>query len=457
MISQPETPSRGWSRRSFLATSALATAGTALTACSGSDGSSGTAAKPVSSASMAAALKKPTEITFWTWIDLKKQVAMFEAKYPNIKVKVVNAGQSADEYKKLRTVLKAGTGAPDVVQIGLDTLSAFVITKDLLDLAPYGAGGLKDDFVDWTWKQVSVGDKVYAIPQDTGPMGMLYRKDVFDHYGLSVPKTWEEFAAQGRKLHSATSGIAMTNLPDNDAPNWLGLAWQAGARPFKVNGSNVTIGVNSSKMKQLADFWTPLVQQGIVSADPDFNNDWYAGLTKGTYATWVTAGWAPLFLQGAAAKSSGKWRVAPIPQWSDGAAVSGNWGGSTNAVTAQTKHPEAAAAFAMFINHDKKSSLSMATDLSLFPPLRSTLSDPAYVGHESTFFGGQKVNQLFSQYSETVSADFQWSPFNDYVTNSYNPTVGTALTRKKSLSDALDGWQESLTSYARKQGFKVTG
>ncbi|MFJ9633929.1 ABC transporter substrate-binding protein [Streptomyces sp. NPDC101175] len=457
MNSQPAITTNGWSRRSFLAAGAMATAGTALTACSGSDGSSAKAAKPVSSASMAAALKKPTELTFWTWIDLKKQVAMFEEKYPNIKVKIVNAGQSADEYKKLRTALKAGQGAPDVVQIGLDTLGAFVITKDLLDLAPYGVADLKDDYVAWTWKQVSAGDKVYALPQDTGPMGMLYRKDVFDHYGLKVPKTWEEFAEQGRKLHAANPHISMTNLPDNDSPNLLGLAWQAGARPFKVNGTNVTIGVNSAKMKQLADFWSPLVQQGIVSADPDFNNDWYAGLTKGTYATWVTAGWAPLFLEGAAAKSSGKWRVAPIPQWSDGQSVSGNWGGSTNAVTVQTKHPEAAAALAMFINHDKKSSLSLANDLSLFPPLQSTLSNPEFTGRASDFFGGQKVNQLFSEYSQMVSPDFQWSPFNDYVTNSYNTTFGTALNRKTSLSDALNAWQTDLTTYARKQGFKVTG
>ncbi|MFF0225815.1 extracellular solute-binding protein [Streptomyces sp. NPDC004629] len=457
MTSQQENRSRGWSRRSFLATSALATAGTALTACSGSDGSSDKAVEPLSSASMAAALKKPAEITFWTWVDLKKQVAMFEEKYPNIKVKVVNAGQSNDEYKKLRTALKAGKGAPDVVQIGFDTLSAFVVTEDLLDLAPYGAGDLKDDYVDWTWKQVSDGVKVYALPQDTGPLGMLYREDVFDRYKLTVPETWEEFAEQGRKLHAANPAIAMTNLPNNDAPNLFGLAWQAGARPFKVNGTKVTIGVNSAKMKELADFWTPLVQQGVVSADADFNNDWYAGLTKGTYATWVTAGWAPLFLEGAAAKSSGKWRVAPIPQWSDGARVSGNWGGSTNAVTVQTKHPEAAAALAMFINHDKQSSLGMATDLSLFPPLRSTLEDPAYIDEKSAFFGGQQVNRMFAEYSGTVSTDFQWSPFNDYVTSSYNPTFGTALTRRKSLSDALDAWQDALTAYARKQGFKVTG
>ena len=116
---------------------------------------------------------------------------------------MVNAGQGLDEYTKLRTALKAGTGAPDVVQIEYSYIPTFTITKNLLDLAPYGANDLKNDFVDWTWKQVSDGDKVYAIPQDTGPLGMLYRKDVFDKYKIKVPTTWDEFATSAEALHKA--------------------------------------------------------------------------------------------------------------------------------------------------------------------------------------------------------------------------------------------------------------
>jgi multiple sugar transport system substrate-binding protein len=444
----------GISRRGFLATAAVA-AGTVLAGCSGSGGGS-SQAKPVSAADRAAALKKPAEITFWSWVpNIQQQVAMFRNKYPNIKVNLVNAGQGLDEYTKLRTALKAGKGAPDVVQIEYSYLPTFTITDDLLDLGGYGANDLKGDYVDWTWKQVSVGDKVYAIPQDTGPLGMLYRKDVFDRYGLSIPKTWEEFAAQGRKLHSANPAISMTNFANNDAGQTFGYAWQAGARPFKVDGAKISISMNSPEMKKLAGFWSPLVASGVVSADADFNNDWYAGLTNGSYATWITAAWAPIFLTGSAAKSAGKWRVAPMPQWSDGASASGNWGGSTSAVTKQTKYPEAAAAFAMFLNHDPESSLALATKQSLYPPLKTTLENPQFRGQALPFFGGQKVNELFAGISETVATDFQWSPFNDYVTSTNNQILGGALTKKTDLSAALDSWQDNLAGYAKKQGFTV--
>jgi multiple sugar transport system substrate-binding protein len=451
----------GASRRQFLAGGSAAAAAAFLAACSG--GSSGTSGSgggtpSLDSNALAAELAKPAELTFWTWVpDIASEVALFEKKYPNIKVKVVNAGQGLDEYTKLRTALKAGTGAPDVVQIEYSYIPTFTITKNLLDLAPYGANALKADFVDWSWNQVSDGDKVYAIPQDTGPLGMLYRKDIFDKYGITVPTTWAEFATAAQTLHEKNPKISMTNFASNDAGQTFGYAWQAGARPFALDGTSLTLDVAGPAMKKLADFWSPLVASGAVSTDPDFNNDWYAGLSNGSYATWITAAWAPVFLQSSAAKSAGKWRVAPIPQWTSGDHVSGNWGGSTSAVTTQTKYPAAAAAFAMFLNHDPASSLLMATKQFLFPPLKQTLTDPTFVGQTPAFYGGQKVNALFAEISKTVSVDFQWSPFNDYVTSTNNQIFGGALLKKAPLSAALDTWQSTLTSYAKQQGFAVKG
>ena len=460
MSADPKDRSHDVSRRSFLAAGSLSAAATLLAACSGSGGSSAnsnTAPKSVPSASMKKALSKPATITFWTWVpDIAQEVAMFEKAYPNIKVKLVNAGQGLAEYTKLRTALKAGTGAPDVVQIEYSYLPTFTVTHDLIDLAPYGANDIKDDYVEWTWKQVSVGDTVYAIPQDTGPMGMVYRKDIFDKYNLTIPKTWAQFAEQGKKLHAANPHISMLNLANNDAGQMFGYAWQAGARPFEVNGSTIKISVNSPEMKKMADYYTPLVQSGVVSGDADFNNDWYAGLTNGSYATWVTAAWAPVFMESAAAKSSGKWRVVKMPQWSAGQDVSGNWGGSTSAVTKQSANPEVAAAFAMYLNHNLQSSMRLATKQSLFPPLKATLHSSKFTNQASAFFGGQKVNELYAKISDTVSTDFQWSPFNDYVTSTYNQIFGGALTKKSSLSAALDSWQSQLVTYAKQQGFTVT-
>jgi multiple sugar transport system substrate-binding protein len=441
----------------WLALGMAATLG--LTACGGSDDEGSTdASATVSQAEIDKAMQTPTELTFWTWVpDIQKEVDLFQRKYPAIKVNVVNAGQGQPHYQKLRTALTAGSGAPDVAQIEFQNIPTFTLTNDLLDLRPYGAGALKDRFVDWTWGQVTGQDgQVWAIPQDTGPMGMLYRQDIFDKHGITPPKTWAEFADAARKLHAADPNVYLTNLASNGSGVWMGLAWQAGAKPFEYSGGEkIGVSVNNETSQKLADYWGGLVKDGVVSTDPDFTDQWYQGLNQGKYATWLTAAWGPVFLSTSAKDTSGKWRAAPLPQWNAGENKAGNWGGSTSAVIKTTKNPIAAAKFAEFLNTDAESTMMLATQQFLFPPTKSTLTNPTFVGQKPEFYGGQQVNELFVQISGTVSTEFQWPPFMDQASNDWNETVGKSFADKSDTGVALDQWQERVTSYAKSQGFTV--
>ena len=80
----------------------------------------------------------------------------------------------------------------------------------------------------------------------------------------------------------------------------------------------MTIDVNSAEAKEIAAYWTELIQADLISTDVDFNDAWYQGLANGKYAGWLTAAWAPVFLQGTAESTSGLWRAAPLPQWTAG-------------------------------------------------------------------------------------------------------------------------------------------
>lgn len=456
------TPSRTqMSRRLFLTTTGALSLGAALTACGGGDsGGPAASAEPVSQADIDKAMRKPTELTFWTWVpDIDKEVALFEKKYPAVKVKVVNAGQGVAHYTKLRTALKAGSGAPDLVQIEYQAIPTFTITNSLLDLRPYGAAALKDKFVDWTWGQVSgPNGEVWAIPQDTGPMGMLYRKDIFDKHGIDVPTTWEEFAAAARKLHKADPDVYLTNLAANEPAAWHGLLWQAGAHPYTTSGkSDITIGVDDTVSKKLADYWGGLAKEGVISTDPDFADGWYAALNKGKYATWLTAAWGPAFLSGSAKATAGKWRAAPLPQWDAAKPSSGNWGGSTTAVIGSTKNAIAAAVFAQFLNSDPASAGMFATEQFFFPATKALLADPSFTSDASSFYGGQKVNQVFADISATVSPSFQWPPFLDQAATDWTETVGKSLADQADTVAALSTWQSRLTTYAKGQGFTVKG
>ena len=447
------------SRRTLLASAGAVSLSAALAACGGDGKSGGTsAAAAVSQADIDKAMSTATELTFWTWVpDIAQEVALFERKYPAVKVKVVNAGQGAPEYTKLRTALQAGTGSPDVAQIEFQYIPTFTITDSLLDLRPYGAAALKDKFVDWTWAQVSgPSGEVWAIPQDTGPLGMLYRKDIFDQYGIQAPATWDEFAAAARKLHAANPEVYLTNFSSSQPAAWHGLLWQAGGKPYVKSGkSTIAIHVNDATSKKLAAYWGGLANEGVVGVEPDFTDPWFAALNSGKYATWLTAAWGPVFLSGSAKSTSGKWRAAPLPQWDASKPQSGNWGGSTSAVIKSTKNPIAAAVFAQFLNTDPDSTKRFATKQFLFPATKALLADPAYVGDTPAFYGGQKVNEVFAGISRTVNTTFQWPPFLDRVEADFKETVGKSLTDKTDAVTALDEWQTRITTFAKGQGFTV--
>jgi multiple sugar transport system substrate-binding protein len=214
--------------------------------------------------------------------------------------------------------------------------------------------------------------------------------------------------------------------------------------------------VASEQAKSVAKFWGDLVTSGTASSDPDFTDPWYQGLAGGKWSSLPIAAWGPVFLQGTAGKTSGKWRAADLPQWDVNNVVSSNWGGSTDAVLKLSKNQIAASQLALFINTDKESALMMANEQFLFPALNEILEDPSFVDQESKFYGGQKVNEKFAQISQTVSPDFQWLPFMDFVYTNFNETLGKAFADKTDAVAGLQAWQDACAKFAKDQGFTVS-
>lgn len=427
----------------------------ALSGCApSSSGTSSTA--PVSQADIDKAMNTETTLTFWSWVpDIQKEVDLFEAKYPKIKVDVVDTSGGTQQYPKLRAALKAGKGAPDVAQIEYQYIPSFRQTQSLADLTPYGAADTKDQFVDWIWNQVADDKGVWAVPQDAGPLGNLYRSDIFKAAGVEAPETWADYATAAQTIKDKT-GSYIADLPGNDPGQMVGFFWQAGAKPFGYDGDKtVTVNLDSPETQKVVSFWQDLVKKDLVSTDADFNDEWYQGLAQGKYASWQVAAWGPIFLQGTAKNTSGNWTAAKIPQWKAGEDVSGNWGGSTSAVMESSQNKIAAYEFAKFLNTDSESALMLANEQFLFPTTKATLTDPAFVDQSSEFYGGQKVNEFFAGVSETVDKDFQWLPFMDYVYSSYTETLGKAISEKGDMTAGLTAWQSAVESYAKQQGFTV--
>jgi multiple sugar transport system substrate-binding protein len=403
----------------------------------------------------AAAADETVNLVLWSWLpDFQAEVDLFEKAHPNIKVKLVNAGQGPGEYTNLRAGLKAGSGLPDVCHVEFQVVSSFKQVNALADIGQW-ANPHKGEFAAWSWNQVSDGDKVYAMPWDSGPIAILYRKDIFDKHGLSVPKTWDEFAEQAMKLHAAAPDTYLTDATFSDG-GWVNsMLWQAGWRPFEVKGTEIAIQVNSDAAKKFAAYWQKLLDAKAIEAKPGFVTEWFTSLDQGRYATWLTAGWGPVFLTSFAKTSAGQWRAAPIPQWGAGKFVSANWGGSTLAVLTGTQHPKEAAELAIWLTTNKEATTLYTTKQFLFPVVGALLDSPDFASKPFDFYGGQPVNQVFVESAKAVDASFQWSPFQDYVNQTMGDELGAAAGGKGTLAEAFDRLQDTFAQYARDQGFTV--
>jgi multiple sugar transport system substrate-binding protein len=439
---------------------ALAAAALLLSAC-GAQGAastgtpSATATVTVTQAQIDTAMNTPTTLEFWSWVpNIQNEINLFEAKYPNIKVNLSNQGGNTAQYQKLRTSMSSGA-VPDVAQIEYSFLPSFTLTKGVLDLAPYGFGSLKSDFTAAAWGQVTQGNVVYGLPQDVGPTGQLYRTDIFAKAGIPAPTSWDSYAADAATIKAKT-GAYISDLPGNSMSPMLALLWQAGAKPFAFDGNKtVTIDLSSPAVKKVVSFWNDLIQKNLIATDNQLDDNWYQSVAAGKYASWLAAAWGPVFLQGTAAKTSGLWSATPMPQWDASKPASGNQGGSADVVMKDSKNPIAASQLVKFINDDPSSATMLATKQFLFPSNIATQKAPEFTDQTMAFYAGQKVNAVFTGISSTVDPNWQWLPYNDYVSSSFKETLGKAITDKTDLLTGLAAWETQIKQYGTQQGFTV--
>jgi multiple sugar transport system substrate-binding protein len=399
-----------------------------------------------------------THLTFWAWVPgMSRAVTEFNATHPSICVTLEDPGAGEDEYTPLNNALKAGTGAPDVAELEFDVLPGYELQHYLVNLVPYGANTYKSDFAAWAWSQVSQGSGVYAMPSDFGPMGFYYDQQTLAKYHITPPATWAQFATDAVKLHSENPKAYLANFPAND-PQWLmDMMAQAGAWPFKyIGGSNITIDWTGPAQEKFAAFWQTLISEHAVDAIGDSSTEMDTDLDSGVLGSAIYSAWAPSYFAPDVKHSMGQWRAAPLPQWTAGANVGSDWGGSTYPVFSQSKHPAQAAEFSEWLTATSQSWAIVKTPpSSLFPTYLPTLQSSSFTSLTYPISGSSHPNQVFSAGALSIPLT-TWPPFMTQVLNQGMSTFGPVITGKETLAQAFATFQQQEVSYAKAQGFNVS-
>lgn len=398
----------------------------------------------------------PVELTFWSWVpNIETVVDAWNAANPDIQVTVSEQGAGDDLVTLVLTAAEAGN-APDLIQVEYQALPTLVSNDVLADISSH-VGGVAGEFPEGVWQQVTLGtEAVYALPQDAGPMMFYYRADIFDDLGLTAPATWEEFAETARTVREEEPDSYLMTFSAND-PGWFaGLAQQAGASWWGIEGEAWRVAINDPATQQVAAYWEQLVAEDLVDDQPMYTPEWNAALNDGTQIGWVSAVWGPGVLAGNAEDTQDLWRMAPLPQWSAGQNVTGNWGGSSTGVSTDSQYAEAAAQFASWLNTDPEAVELLVTEGGLYPASTTGQQSPA-LAQPPDFFSGQDDFYELAQAIADTAAGAAWGPNVNVAYDAYRDAFGAAITDGTPFVGAVDQMQQVTVDDMQRQGFTVAG
>jgi len=331
------------------------------------------------------------------------------------------------------------------------TLPSFVAADAAYDITDM-VGDAKDAYTDNTWSLTSLGDTIYAIPQDIGPAVFLYRADLFEQYGYDVPATWDEYAALAAQVKKDHPDIYLGFYPD-ELQTFSAYVQQLDGNLWSVQDDAWKVDFTSDAAKKVASFWQPLVQNKLVDTTHYFTPEWSTMMNDGTLLSWVVGVWGPGTLTSVAPDTAGDWRIAPMPKWDD-SSKTGIMGGSSAMVSATSKHPEQAVEFLTWLNTSDEATAILASTGGLFPASKTGQAQLDNVPVTDIVAGQSDFWDIARAAAEDTSA-VTWGPNSSVGFDSYNDAITKAVANGTSFTDALDSVQSAVKDDLVSQGYPV--
>lgn len=396
----------------------------------------------------------PVTLEYWAWpAGSKTVVDTWNAAHPDIQVKLSDAGGGDESSQKLLTASRAGN-APDLALVEYTTLPSLIVADVPLEITDY-VGDVQDAFTEGTWAQTTFDGAVFGVPQDVGPMALVYREDRFEELGVPVPTTWEEFRDAAAAVQEADPDAVIASLPPTEFGFFAGVATQAGGQWWSVDGEEWTVGIADEASLEVADYFEELAADGLIQTEPLLTPEYNAMINEGTMLSWPSAVWAPGVIESVAPDTAGSWAMAPLPQWTPGDTAVAYQGGSALVVTKDSEHPEEAAEFATWLNSTEEGNTLLLDEQSLYPAsslgqeMAESNDPPTLMPQQSDFYS---VSADIS--AETVPVT--WGPNVNLAKSVFEDELGKAIRNGTPWRDAFVATQEAVVADMTETGFAVS-
>jgi trehalose/maltose transport system substrate-binding protein len=285
---------------------------------------------------------------------LRAELDKFEKATGNKVTLVPMPSSTTDQFGQYRLWLAAGN--PDVDVYQTDVIWAPQLSDQFVDLTAAAKDVSKQHFASIIESQ-TVNGKLVAIPFFTDAPALFYRKDLLDKYSLKPPVTWDEMAADAKKVMDGEraagakdmwgfvfQGNAYEGLTCN-ALEWIKSA--GGGQIIEADGK---ISVNNPKAAAALDRakgWVGTISPPGVLAyqEEESRGVWQLGNSV------FMRNWPYAFSlgNGADSKVKDKFDIVPLPSNGGDTKSAATLGGWNLAVSKYSKAPDEAVKLVMFL------------------------------------------------------------------------------------------------------------
>ena len=374
-------------------------------------------------------------------VDTAKQaelatIARFNEYCPNITVNRIDGEPSTtDLMATYLTVFEAQASDLDVIRV--DVVFPGVLADHLLDLNPYTPQEQLDSYIPSLLVNNTVEGRLVALPIRLG-FGMLYyRTDLLDKYGFdNPPATWDELETMAQTIQDGERAEGNSDfwgyLWQGDAYEGLtcnAMEWQVSNGGGMIINPDGEIEVNNpaaiAAFERAAGWVGTISPPAVISFnEPASNEVWLAG--NGAFMRY----WPGAYGTSIASDLIGdKFATAPLPAGDSGQGAS-TMGGWEIGVSRYSDHPEAAAAFAVFMTGIENAKY-YAIDTTFPPVILDLYNDPDV--QAAVPYASPEIVEIVTPRPSTVTADLYTE-----VSRLYFTAVHNILTGELDAATAMD-------------------
>lgn len=325
---------------------------------------------------------EPTELTFWTYVELHSEFFQDAANRWNemhpdepINLKCESYPTVDDMHSKLLITLQSGEGAPDIVDVNVAKFSEFVRGDDV-GFIPLNdiIEPEKEAFLEAVLDIYKKNDTYYAIEYHVGAPVIFYNTEILDAAGVKVEDLvyWSDVAEAGKKVLAAT-GKPMITFEIADSWCYYIMCGEKKSDWMDKDGNVI---MDNQANADVLHFMLDMLKEGTAITTPGggfHTEEYYGFMGQGGAASMLLPLWYMDRFTNFMPELKGKIQIAPIPKWDD-ESVAPVFGGTGTCVTTQCKSPDLAKRFLYEAKISKTGSGNIWTVLG-FDPLRMDIWD----------------------------------------------------------------------------------